>query len=191
MVPPSSASVRLPNGQLVLVRPLLADDKPLLIEGFRRLSPRARYLRFLTATEELSRTQLAYLSELDFSDHVAWAVLDEGEPAAVGRFVRLRGDSRAADVAITVVDAHQRKGIGSMLIEALAEAARRRGIDRFHFDVLAENQGMLALLDRLGALRQVEDGLIHAVVDVDRIPTPDVVEGDLVPLLEAATRRAG
>jgi ribosomal protein S18 acetylase RimI-like enzyme len=164
------------------------DDKWTLANAFTRLSPETRYNRFLVPSERLSNSQLAYLTELDFHDHVAWGVIDGDDPIAIGRFIRLDDDPTSADFAITVFDTHQGRGIGPMLMEILAVSARSRGIRRFHFDVLAENGPMLSLLRRYGADIQPDDDLVHAVLDVQKISAPEVVEGDLSALIEAASR---
>lgn len=184
------ATAVLRNGSQVGLRPVTSDDKPLLLDGFARLSTRARYLRFLAPSDRLSAGQLAYLSEIDHHDHVAWGVLDGDNAAAVGRWVRLDDEPSAADVAVTVLDDYQRLGIGRMLLQVLAVSARARGIGDFHFDVLAENEAMLGLLRSLGAVRTGQNGVVHLVVEVSRVPPPAIVDGDLLGLLEAARRSA-
>ena len=182
------AVARTRRGETFKVRPVHPDDKWTLANAFTRLSPETRYNRFLVPSERLSNSQLAYLTELDFHDHVAWGVIDGDDPIAIGRFIRLDDDPISADFAITVFDTHQGRGIGPMLMEILAVSARSRGIRRFHFDVLAENGPMLSLLRRYGADIQPDDDLVHAVLDVQKISAPEVVEGDLGALIEAASR---
>lgn len=190
VTPAEVATALLGDGSRVEIRPVTPDDKALLLEGFERLSTRARYLRFLAPADRLSPGQLAYLSEIDHHDHVAWGVLDGGQAAAVGRWVRLAEDPSAADVAVTVLDDFQRRGIGRMLLKVLAVSARARGIAVFHFDVLAENEAMLELLASIGASRTGQNGVVHHVLDVSLVPPPDVADGDLLGLLEAARRSA-
>ncbi len=184
----SAARLTLEDGTCLLLRPVHPDDKQLLAEGFERMSDRARFQRFLTPTDHLSPRQLAYLSEVDQRDHVAWGVLDGEEPVAVARFVRLQDASSEADVALSVIDSYQRRGIGRLLIEILAVAARARGIGVFHFDVLGENRAMLGLIQALGG-RQVAGGeVVHAIMPVAIIPPPEGVVGDITGLLEEARR---
>lgn len=185
-----TVTAALGDGTTVELRPVTADDRVLLAEGFDRLSERARYLRFLAPADRLSPTQLAYLSEVDHHDHVAWGVLIDGVGAAVGRWVRYTDDPAAADVAVTVLDAHQRRGIGRLLIEVLAVSARARGVGALHFDVLAENEGMNALLSSLGAHRTSAGEVVHHVLEVSRVVPPRIVDGDLIAVLEAASRRS-
>ena len=134
---------RLPDGAPVLIRPIRADDKRMLTEGLRRLSDESVHRRFLTPKSSFSRTELRYLTEVDGRDHVALVAESPLEPArlliAVARFVRLSDDPEAADVAITVADNWQRRGLGSLLSARLAEEARRLGIRRFTATMAADN----------------------------------------------------
>ena len=182
------AVARTKRGETFSVRPVHPDDKWTLADAFTRLSPETRYNRFLVPSERLSSSQLAYLTELDFHDHVAWGAIDGDNPIAIARFIRLDDDPTAADFAITVFDTHQGRGIGPMLMEILAVSARSRGIRRFHFDVLAENQPMISVLRRYGAEIESQGDLVHAVLDIQTIPAPDIVEGDLGALIEAVPR---
>jgi GNAT superfamily N-acetyltransferase len=195
--PPTSRSVphmpvlSLADGSIFTVRPVTGDDKHLILSGFDQLSERSRYLRFLSPMPSLSRGQLAYLSELDHRHHVAIGILDGDNPVAIGRFVRFDDDPTAADVALTVIDAYQGRGVGRVTIEVLAMLARHRDIRWMHFDVLAENTGMLALLDRFDAVRTPSGPVVHAVLDVDTVPNPVGMSGDLLGLVEEVAARAG
>ena len=182
------AVAKTKRGETFNVRPVHPDDKWTLADAFTRLSPETRYNRFLVPSERLSNSQLAYLTELDFHDHVAWGAIDGDNPVAIGRFIRLDNDPTSADFAITVFDTHQGRGIGPMLLEILAVSARSRGIRRFHFDVLAENEPMISVLRRYGAEIESQGDLVHAVLDIQTIPAPEIVEGDLGTLIEAVAR---
>lgn len=181
----------LSDGTVFTVRPVTGDDKHLILNGFERLSERSRYLRFLSPMPSLSRSQLAYLSELDHCHHVAIGILDGDAPVAIGRFVRFDDDSTAADVALTVVDEYQGRGVGRITIEVLAMIGREWGIRWMHFDVLAENNAMLTLLDRFGAVRTPSGPIVHAVLDADKVSNPVGLTGDLLGLVEQASSKAG
>jgi GNAT superfamily N-acetyltransferase len=187
----ASIIVSLEDGSIFTVRPLTSDDKPLLVAGFEALSERSRYLRFLSPMPMLSRSQLAYLSELDQIDHVAFGVTDGDRPVAVGRWVRDDDDSESADVAVTVIDGYQGRGVGRMLVKVLAMSARHRGVRWLHFDVLAENVPMLRVLDRFDAVRTDSGPIVHAVLDAENVGLPAGVATDLLALLDGASRRAG
>jgi GNAT superfamily N-acetyltransferase len=159
----------LPNGGHVQMRPLVAGDRAGLAEGFERLSETSRYRRFMTPMIRLSQRELEYFSDLDYRDHFAWGVqvMTEHGPdgAGVARFVRMPADRRAADTAFTVLDDYQGMGIGQAMFRALAVAGVVMGIERFHFDVLADNRPMLAVLRKFDVpMDPVSDGLTHGVL---------------------------
>lgn len=170
---PTSVSWNFDDGTDVQIRPVTGDDKDLLLAGFDKLSPRTRYLRFMSPTESLGRRDLAYLTEVDFVDHVAWGVTADGEPVALGRWVRLKDQPRRADVAVTVSDSFQGKGIGTLLIKVLADSARRRDVEELTFDVLSENIPMLGLLEKLGATLSEERPVVTATLKVDDVEAPE------------------
>jgi RimJ/RimL family protein N-acetyltransferase len=134
---------RLPDGAPVLIRPIRPDDKGMLADGLRRLSPESAQRRFLTPKRSFSRTELRYLTEVDGRDHVALVVEPFGTAErrliAVARFVRLQADPEAADVAFTVADEWQGRGLGSLLGVKIAAKARLLGIRRFTATMASDN----------------------------------------------------
>jgi GNAT superfamily N-acetyltransferase len=164
---------RLPDGAPVLIRPIRADDKRMLTDGLRRLSDESVQRRFLTPKRSFSRAELRYLTEVDGRDHVALVAEHPSGPVrrliAVGRFVRLAEDPHAAEVAITVADDWQGRGLGSMLSEQLASEARRLGIRRFTATMAADNVPAHRLMARLtDHLEQhhVGSGVDELVLDI-------------------------
>jgi GNAT superfamily N-acetyltransferase len=115
----------------------------------------ARRLRFFNAPGHLSDRLLDYLMDVDGSDHcalVALAIDDEGSPGVgVARYVRSREDPALAEAAVTVVDAHQQRGIATALLQRLAGEAHRHGISTFTAMVMWENRALLDGLVALGA----------------------------------------
>jgi RimJ/RimL family protein N-acetyltransferase len=160
---------RLPDGARVLIRPIRPDDKALLADGLRRLSPQSAQRRFLTPKRSFSRAELRYLTEVDGRDHVALVVEYLADPVrrliAVGRFVRLQDDPEAADVAFTVADDWQGRGVGSLLGEKLAAEARLLGIRRFTATMASDNVPAHRLMAKLTA--QLEQH--HAGGGVDEL----------------------
>jgi protein lysine acetyltransferase len=144
---------RLPDGAQVLIRPIRADDKRMLADGLRQLSDDSVHRRFLTLKRTFSRTELRYLTEVDGRDHVALVAEYPAEPVrrliAVARFVRHADDPEAAEVAITVADNWQQRGLGSLLSAQLAEQARRLGIRRFTATMAADNVAAHRLMGKL------------------------------------------
>lgn len=150
-------SVVLRDRTRVTVRPIRPEDAPELRAGFERLSPESRYRRFLSSTPRLSDADLRYLTEVDHHDHEALiAVTEDGAGVGVARFVRSAANPHAAEVAVTVVDEWQGRGVGTELLSRLADRARREGVRRFTALLLATNKDMLDLFATLGTVRVVE-----------------------------------
>jgi RimJ/RimL family protein N-acetyltransferase len=146
--------IALRDGSRVWLRPVRPDDAPRLAAGFARLSERSRYLRFFAARDRLTADELHYLTHVDGENHFALAAVIRGadgseEGVGVARFVRLEGEPHVAELAVTVVDAWHRRGIGRLLCQRLVAAARERGIRQFRAQVLPDNAPVLALLHGL------------------------------------------
>jgi RimJ/RimL family protein N-acetyltransferase len=151
--------VELRDGTAVRIRPIRPEDRPQLAEGFAQLSDRSRYLRFHTVSSQLTDEQLRYLTEVDQVDHIALVAVLRDDPQVglgVARAIRLPGEPTVAEAAVTVADQWQGRALGTLLLGALGTRARRQGIEVFRSYVLAENTGMLALFEELGAERASE-----------------------------------
>jgi GNAT superfamily N-acetyltransferase len=144
---------RLRDGSEVTIRELTPRDAPVLAEAFERLSPQSRDMRFLGAKPRLSTNDLRYLTEVDGRLHEALGAVEtaSGKGVGVARFVRLDPRAPVAEVAVTVVDGWQRRGLGTLLLEKLSERARAEGIERYTALVSGENRAVVGLLDAIGA----------------------------------------
>jgi GNAT superfamily N-acetyltransferase len=151
---------RLTDGTPVVIRPLHASDLEAYLETFDRVGFESRYRRFHGAKPRLTAAEVRYYTEVDHHDHEALVAFDAltGRGLGVARFIRDREDPRAADTAITVVDAAQGRGLGGVLLERLAERARQEGVERFCADVLQDNRRMVAMLVHRGARRNPAAG---------------------------------
>lgn len=154
-------ATRLRDGSEVLIGPLRADDAPLLAEAFARLSEESRRLRFLGPKPHLTAAELRYLTEVDGHNHEAICAIDPetGRGVAIGRFVRDRQDPSRAEVAITVADDWQRRGLGRILLEHLADRARDEGVRSFTALVSHDNRNMQGLLGHIDAPTRVSKTL--------------------------------
>jgi GNAT superfamily N-acetyltransferase len=152
------APIALRDGSRVRIRRLRDSDSELLLRGFRRLSPESRYRRFLAPTPELSAQTLRYLVEIDHRNHEALIAVDEecNEGVGVARYVRSPARPNAAEVAVTVLDDWQGRGLGTLLLEAITMRAREEGVATFTALMLVDNSQMMDLLQRLGAVRVVD-----------------------------------
>ena len=163
------------------MRPIRPDDKSLLVGGFQRLSEESRLRRFLAPISELSEEQLRYLTEIDYVDHFAWVALladDPGVGIGVGRYIRIRDEPDVAEVAITIVDDYQGKGLGTLLLGLLAATARVAGITKFRAYVLEDNLPMRTILNDLGVdQRHDAPGVLVMDVPLDPERLPDSPAG--------------
>ncbi len=150
-----TTDVALDDGTRIRIRPIRPDDKEALARAAERASPETRYRRFMGPVDKLSDAQLRYLTEVDYVDHFAWVALnldEEGAPGVgVARYVRDKDDPSAAEAAVAVVDDHHGRGLGTLLLEALALQAAENGIKRFRGVALASNEQIHELLRHVGA----------------------------------------
>ena len=154
----------------LLIRPIRAEDKRALKRGFARLSERSRYRRFLAPHWQLMPDELRYLTEVDHRDHEALVAIDPriNEGVGVARYVRSEQHPDTAELAVAVVDAWQRHGVGGRLAAALATRAREEGIGYFSCLLLSDNELMRSLADDLGDVRVVGDeaGTLELIIEL-------------------------
>jgi GNAT superfamily N-acetyltransferase len=167
------APLELRDGSHVRLRPGRSSDTGLLLRGFERLSPESRYRRFLAPLPELSPSMVRYLTEVDHHDHEAIIAVDEqtGEGLGVARYVRNEGRPDTAEVAVTVIDDWQGRGLGTLLLEAVSACARQEGIRSFTALMLATNEEMMDLLRHLDSVQIVDRE--PGTVEIE-VPIPDV-----------------
>ena len=174
--------VELRDGSRVVVRRIRGEDRDAVRAAFDRLSEQSRYQRFMTPIDDLSESQLRYLTDVDHHDHEALIAFDRATRAGVGvaRFVRL-GDPTKAEAAVTVVDEWQGRGLGSALCRLLAARAREEGIARFTALLLASNRQMHDVLSSLGPSRVVSrsSGTVEVEVEVPEQGIGDHMAGVL------------
>jgi RimJ/RimL family protein N-acetyltransferase len=144
--------VLLRDGSEVLIRAVRPEDKPLFAAGWSRLSDETVYRRFLQPRNTLTVDELAFFTEIDHVDHEAVGALDgeSREGVGVARYVRDKERPHVAEAAVIVADAWQGKGLGGKLLRRLTARATENRIRAFTATLLADNEAMLALFQRLG-----------------------------------------
>jgi len=147
----------LSDGTAVTLRLVQPSDRTEIARQFLRMSPDARYRRFISGIRELSPEMLDYLTVVDGHHHFAVLAFTESldlkveEGVGVARFCRLEGEADVAEAAVTVVDDYQGRGIGRLLLQRLVMAAEERGVRKFRGEVLLSNEPMRHLLEGAGA----------------------------------------
>jgi GNAT superfamily N-acetyltransferase len=130
------------------IRSLRSGDTETVAALFARLGDRSRERRFCGAKPRLSDPELNLLARVDRDHHVLVGYVDgDAEPAGIARLVR---SGASAEIAFAVADAHQGRGVGSVLADELAADARAAGITRLVATVCGDNPRIVALLGRLG-----------------------------------------
>ena len=168
-----STDETLRDGTVIGIREIRADDKLLLLDHFRRLTAHSSYLRFFSPRRRFSERDLAAFTELDFIRSVALVgtVRDGDAERIVGlaQYVVTDRSSSSADLACSVSDDYQGRGIGALLLEQVLRFAREHGVDRFEADVLSENAKMLGLFEQNGLARHrsVDSGVVHLTFSGD------------------------
>ena len=148
----SSRHVTLSDHRCVDVRPLERRDREGLADAISRLSPQTRYLRFANAKPHMSSRELDFLVDVGRREHRALLAVDPatGRGVAVVRYVQLQAEPSVAEIAATVSDGWQGRGLGSAMVAQLIEQARDDGFSALRASVLATNNRSVAMLLRSG-----------------------------------------
>jgi len=139
-------TLRIRGGERVTVRPMTNADAGAVLAGFDHLSPASLRHRFFSPVVRLTPGVAADLTAVDDQHLVLLAFNADGQLLGGARATRHRDDPSTADVAVTVSDAHQRKGLGTKLLRLLRTEAKRAGIERLAGHVLLDNAAGQALL---------------------------------------------
>jgi GNAT superfamily N-acetyltransferase len=159
------------DGGAIVIRAIRPDDKERLREHSRGLSTESVYHRFMIYKRELSDEELRRFTELDFDQQVGIAAIVSERARehiiGVGRY--LRTSKERAEAAFSVIDTHQGRGIGTLLLVHLSRIARLKGITDFEADVLGDNVHMLDVIAASGFEVQArhDRGVVHLVMRID------------------------
>ena len=195
-----AADVILRDGRTLRLRPPRAEDAGALLAFFASLSERSLYLRF-HGSRKVDERIVEPVLEPDWEERGALVgTLADGDGelvVAVANYVRLR-DPATAEAAFAVADEHQRRGIGTRLLEQLAARAAEVGIERFVASVLADNRDMLGVFEAAGfeLARELEGGEVEVQFPIvsteryrERVAERDhtAVTASLRPFFEASS----
>lgn len=149
--------MRLPEGELLEIRPVEMDDVPGIVALYRRLSTDDLHYRFFSGFRPTQAVVRRWIDEMERSGGFGLvAVVSDGTQEIVGQAsYSLLADGNG-ELGITV--APQWRGwLGPYLLDALVEAASSRGVENLEADILADNRPMLALV-RARGFSEIDDG---------------------------------
>jgi acetyltransferase len=158
------------GGIPVFIRPIKPEDAPLLEELFQTLSRESVYYRFFSPIKKLPVKLIARFTQIDYDRDIALVALDDRETKEKMLGVaRLMGDpdGRTAELAVTVGDPWQGKGVGAALMVGLLGVARERGMEKLFGIVLSENRQMIALARKTGFRVAFDRGNGQYRIDLD------------------------
>ncbi|RMG92426.1 MAG: GNAT family N-acetyltransferase [Chloroflexi bacterium] len=162
------------EGNTYTIRPIRPEDEPKMVRFHETLSERSVYLRYFRAFQLSKRVEHERLTRICFVDYDRDMVLvaerhnaetGEGEIVAVGRLskARLRNE---AEFALLVSDPFQGRGLGSELLRRLLDIAREEGIAQVMAYMLAANEGMRHICQKLGFSFTHEGDLLKAIISL-------------------------
>jgi acetyltransferase len=147
----------LKSGGEINIRPIRAEDEPLMVKFHEGLSDDTVYYRYLGLQTLRQRVQHDRLTRLCFIDYrraialVAEVGNGNGDHSIIG-IGRLSKDNtqNEAEFAIVVSDSHQGEGLGTELVKRMLEVGEKEGLDRMYGTILAENRRMQNVCRKLG-----------------------------------------
>jgi len=163
-----SAIETLRGGERVEIRAQRPDDREALLAAVGHVTEQSLYRRFFGPKHGFSDREIEFFTHPDFVNHVALLAVaqEDGRPAIVGcgRYIVVRPGQ--AEVAFTVVDAYQGKGIGAALMKHLVVLARAADLSELVAEVLAENAPMLKVFERSGLPMRTsrQSNVIHVIL---------------------------
>jgi acyl-CoA synthetase (NDP forming)/RimJ/RimL family protein N-acetyltransferase len=161
------ADVVLRDGSVAHVRPIVPNDADRLRRFHAGQSAESIYLRFFAPLKTLSDKDVARFTQVDYDWRVALVATLHEDIIGVARFDRL--DETTAEVAFHISDAHQGKGVGSVLLEHLAAIGQERGVAKFVADVLPRNRKMIQVFTEAGyeVNYHFDDGVIAVAFTIE------------------------
>jgi RimJ/RimL family protein N-acetyltransferase len=173
------AETRLADGRVVYFRHVRPDDEAFISAAIRTASRETLLHRFFSPIRTVSPDLLRRLLAIDrvMETCVVGLVVENDVPRMIcgARYVRLPKPA-AAEIAFTVHDDFQRRGLGTFLLKLLLQLARHDGIRWFEADVMVSNVGMLRLLRRTAprpTRKHCAGDVYHLEMDLDLLNESD------------------
>lgn len=146
------AEGRMRDGRTFKIRAVRRDDEADIMAAVARTSPQSLYRRFFGPKRHFTEQEIEYFMTVDFVKHVCLitTVEEAGRPAIVGGVRYIVHAPGKAEVSFAVIDEYQAKGIGGVLMQHIAEIARKGGVRELTADVMPDNAPMLRVFQGSG-----------------------------------------
>jgi acetate---CoA ligase (ADP-forming) len=169
------ADVVLRDGSTVHVRPIRPEERDAFVEFLRELSPDSRFFRFFSGSVDLDKAA-DWAVDVDYRDRYGLVATSGADRRIVGHATYMKTDEDRAEVAFAVSDRLQGKGLGTILLAHLAEAATENGVPAFYAEILPANHKMIEVFRQSGfsVNLRAEPGLI--VAEFPASLSPEAVE---------------
>lgn len=170
----------LKDGGTVRIRPIVPADAPALQGFVQNMSVQSSYFRFFRVKHDLTQAELETFSAIDYHREMAFVAILEGRLVGVGRYTGTPESPHEAEVAFTVSDDMQGRGIGTVLVFRIAAYARERGITDFKAYVLADNHAMMRVFRNAGFVltREIDEGVYTVSIPTEESDTVLVAESE-------------
>ena len=162
------SDVVLRDGSTLHLRPIRPSDRDAVAGFYRELSHESLYFRFFTVPK-LEGEKLDALLSVDYERQFAMVGDLRGRIVAVAGYSQVPGAPDRAEVAFAIADQLQGRGLGTRLLERLAEIAREQGFTAFDAYVLGENRRMMDVFLDSGyqVSRRLEGGIFNVALSLE------------------------
>jgi acetate---CoA ligase (ADP-forming) len=178
------SDIVLRDGSTLRLRPARADDAAEIAALFARLHLHAMYRRTFDG---------ARVAE-PIADGSRMLLVGEslGHVGAAAAYVREDDVPDRADAVFAIDDALQGRGVGTRMLEALADAARPSGIHTFQASMHTDNESMMRMLRDSGFEidRRIEGGIYRVVLSIAATPAFEARAAERSQAAATASMRA-
>jgi acetyltransferase len=141
--------VTLKSGETVRIRPIKPEDEPAHQEFLEKTSPEDKYFRFFRSVDDISHTQMARFTQIDYDREMAFVVraknADGGEETIGVVRIVCDADSIEGEFSIIIRTDKQQLGLGSILMDKIIRYSKIKGVKRLVGQILLDNEAMIKL----------------------------------------------
>jgi acetyltransferase len=156
----------------VFIRPIKAEDAQAHQNFVQNLSEESRFNRYLSKIKKLPHQLLVRFTQIDYDGEMALVMCHDQEWLGIARYTRIFDKTNQGEFSLEIADAWQGKGVGTLLMTALLDAAKKQGIEHIIGDVLSMNQSMIYLMNKLGFAIQPhphDASLVQVSIDLEHM----------------------